>query len=324
MSVRRRLFILLFLCLAVAGQKCYSQIDSTYIGFFSHELSIRPYFSDSFTALSCQFGDDDEITYRPNAPFGLGIGITYKGYSISGSYGFGFMRDKKKGNTKATDFQYHHYGRKFVMDLFFQRYKRFYIEREREVYDLFSDIKLTQYGGFAQYVFNGNRFSYQAAFDQNQRQLKSTGSFLLGGGVYYNKVESDSTLAFNNGAKMMENVQIGVSLGYAYTWVINKRVYISGSIAVGANLGAEGFDKLGKKEEWKIYPTVFPRFSAGYNHDNWSLGLSVVNNRVYILFSDEAKMAFDTGAIQFRFIKRFDSLESLLTPVFLNKKGQKK
>ncbi len=65
MSVRRRLFILLFLCLAVAGQKCYSQIDSTYIGFFSHELSIRPYFSDSFTALSCQFGDDDEITYRP-------------------------------------------------------------------------------------------------------------------------------------------------------------------------------------------------------------------------------------------------------------------
>jgi len=273
---------------------------------------LKAYFLDKFTSLSNQLGDEKEITYRPNAPFGLGLGISYKGYSLSGAYGFGFMRDKRKGKTKSTDFQYHYYGRKFVMDLYFQKYKRFYTEPKEEVYELYPDIKLIQYGGFAQYVFNGNRFSYEAAFDQNKRQLKSVGSFLLGGGVYYNKVESDSTLVFNNGTNSMENVQFGVSAGYAYTWVINKRVYISGSFSAGVNIGADGFDKIGKKEEWKIYPTLMPRFSAGYNHTDWSLGLSFVNNRVYILFSKESKVAFDTGAIQFTFTKRFDTLSSLL------------
>ena len=113
----------------------------------------------------------------------------------------------------------------------------------------------------------------------------------------------------------MENIQFGVSLGYAYTWVVNKRLYFSGSVAVGANIGADKFNKLGKKEEWKVYPTVFPRFSAGYNHDNWSLGLSFVMNRVYVMYSQQSKMAFDTGSMQISFIKRFDTLDSVIKKI---------
>lgn len=160
-------------------QECFSQVDSTYIRSFSQELSLKVYFIDKYTLLSLKSGNDsDEITYEPNSPYGIGLGFSYKGYSLSGAYGFGFMRDKRKGKTKAADFQYHYYGRKFVMDLYFQKYRRFFTE-SNEKYKLFPDIRLKQYGCFSQYVFNGNKFSYEAAFDQNKKQLKSSGSFLL-------------------------------------------------------------------------------------------------------------------------------------------------
>lgn len=287
---------------------CYSQVDSTYIGSFKQEYAIRPYLIEQFTALSHQDKDDEEISYKPNTPYGIGLGITYKKFSISGSYGFDFMRDKKKGNTKSIDFQYHYYGRKFVLDLFLQDYKGLFTDNDEKdgVYTHYPDIHLKQYGAFAQYVFNGNKFSYRAAFDQDEKQLKSVGSFLLGGGIYFNEAKADSSMVFVD-KNYLSNFQFGISLGYAYTWVINKRVYISGSLAVGANIGAESIDKF-RKEKAKIYPTIFPRFSAGYNHDSWSVGLYVLNNRVYVLYSDISKLSFDTGAIQLSFIKRFDKL----------------
>ncbi len=302
--------IFAFICTLFIVLNVFSQVDSSYIGFFDRKTSIRPYFIEKFTALSHEVnGNGDEIEYRPNTPMGIGIGATYKNISLSGGYGFNFMRDKEKGKTKSIDFQYHHYARKFVIDFFFQNYKGFYTEDSDEEYTLYPDIKLIQYGTFAQYIFNGNKFSYQAAYNQNEKQLKSAGSFLLGGGIYYNKAASDSTLVFIN-SRRLNNFQFGVSGGYAYTWVPNKRIFVSGSISVGVNVGTEGIRRVGK-EKFKIYPTAFPRFSMGYNHDTWSIGLSTVINRVYIVYSGDSKMSFDTGVIQLSFIKRFDVLPLL-------------
>lgn len=288
----------------------YGQVDSSYIRFYEHESSIRPYFSDKYTSLIHNLGDNDEAIYRPNAPFGIGLGVSYKNYSISGGYGFDFMRDKKKGKTKSLDFQYHYYGRRFVTDIFFQRYKGLYTEPKEGEYNFYSDIKLVQYGAFSQYIFNGNKFSYQAAYDQNEKQIKSAGSFLLGGGIYFNQAESAGSLMFNNDYKI-KNFQFGVSAGYAYTWVINKYVYLSGSMSFGINVGAKGFDRFGK-DRLEVYPTMFPRFSAGYDRNDWSIGLSAINNVVYIIYSKENEMMFNTGAIQLSFVKRFTTLPGFL------------
>lgn len=287
---------------------CHAQVDSSYIDFFKQKISIRPYLIEAFTALSHQSKNEESIIYKPNAPYGIGLGITYKKISFSASYGFDFMRDKRKGKTKSLDLQYHRYGRKVVLDIFFQNYKGLFTDTDVKdgVYTQYPDIHLIQYGAFAQYIFNGNRFSYRAAFDQDEIQKKSTGSFLLGGGVYYNKAKSDSSMVFIDRTKL-NNFQFGVSAGYAYTWVINKRVFVSGSLSMGINVGAEKINRF-RKGSIEVYPTIFPRFSTGYNHDKWSIGLSVVNNRVYVKYSDESKLAFDTGAIQLSYIYRFDKL----------------
>lgn len=284
-------------------QNAFCQVDSTYIGFYEQPLSVHTYFLDKFTALShLREGEKDETTYRPNAPFGIGLGFSYKNISLSGGYGFDFMRDKKKGKTKSMDFQYHHYGQKFIYDIFFQQYKGVYTEPKDEKYDLYPDIKLIQYGIFSEYVFNGKKFSYSAAFNQSEKQLKSAGSFLLGGAAYYNKARSDSSIVFNGGHHL-KNWQLGVNGGYAYTWVASKHFYVSMSMSVGVNMGIEIIDD--QRSRVKVYPSMFPRFSMGYNQDAWSIGFSGINNRVYILYTNPSKMAFDTAALQFNVVKRF-------------------
>lgn len=300
-SLYKCIVIIIFALLL--SQYSFSQVDSSYVGFYEHPLSVRTYFQDKFTALSHQRENErEETSYRPNAPYGIGLGIAYKNISLSGAYGFDFMRDKNRGKTKSMDFQYHYYGQKFIYDIFFQHYKGLFTEPQDEKYDLYPDIKLVQYGVFSQYVFNDKKFSYSAAFNQSQKQLKSAGSFLLGGAAYYNTASSDSSIVFNGGHRL-KNWQFGVNGGYAYTWAASKRFFISLSMTVGVNMGIENIDD--RKSKVKVYPSLFPRFSMGYNHDTWSVGFSGVNNRVYILYTNPSKMAFDTGALQFNVIKRF-------------------
>lgn len=289
---------------------CLSQ-DSTYIAKFSQDFSTRIYFADKFTALNYEDASAKEFEYRPNSPVSIGLGISWRNTSLSFGYGFNFMRNMKKGKTRSLDFQYHYYGRKVVLDLFFQKYKGFFIEdeKDKDAITLYPDIKIRQYGIYGQYVFNGNKFSYQAAFNQSERQLKSVGTILLGGGIYYNRLENDSTLILN-GKNKLKNLQIGVSGGYAYTFVFKKRYFASLSMTVGLHAGYESLDRIGK-DKIEISPTMFPRFSMGYQHNNWSAAITAVNNRVYVLYSEKSKLGFDTGAIQVTFVKRFDTLPVL-------------
>lgn len=304
---KRYILILYILFISISS---FSQIDSAYIQAFDQELSIRPYVYKKFTTLSTEIGED-ETDYLPNTPVGIGFGVTYKKYSLSGGYAFGFMRDKNKGKTKSIDFQYHYYGRNFVFDFFFQDYKGFYREddKQKEIYHIYPDIKLAQYGVFGQYVFNSKKFSYQAAFNQSEKQLKSAGSFQLGGGLYYNKVRSDSTITLPN--NKLINYQISISGGYAYTWVIKRNFFTSLSVSLGINLGAESIRDFSKKIE--VSPSVFPRFSMGYNGKDWSIGLSFVMNRIYVSHNDKIqKIALGTGNFQLSYIKRID-----IAPKFL-------
>lgn len=288
-----------------------AQIDSSYIMPFKQELAIRPHVYYKFTSLTHEIDDNNEITYTPNSPVGIGLGIIYKNYSISAGYAFEFMRDKERGKTRSFDFQYHHYGRKFIFDLFFQNYKGLYTEDEKEdLYYHFPDIQIIQYGVYGQYVFNNKKFSYRAAFNQNERQLKSAGSFQLGGGLYYNQIKADSTLSLYGKSKL-NNYQVSISGGYAYTWVIKRDYYVSGSIALGVNLGTQSLSNLRHME---ISPSIFPRISMGYNADDWSIGLSAIVNRVYVTRTHSLKMLFDTGNFQFSYIKRFNT-----TPKFVKK-----
>lgn len=286
---------------------CFAQTDSTYIKSFEQELSVSTYLSKDYISLGQVINNKQYRTFQPNNPTDIGLGISLKNTIINFSigYGFNFMRDKKQGKTESFDFQLHNYGREFVSDLFIEKYHGFYIDDNlNKKIKLSPDLKIQQCGVYGQYVFNNKRFSYKAAFDQSEIQLKSAGSFLLGGGVYVTQIESDSSFVYN-GQKTLHNFQFGISGGYGYIWVLNKGWFISGSTTMGINIGSDKISRFGK-QRIKTFPTIFPRISAGYNHNTWSVGFSSINNILIPSISKGTSISVDSGSFQFTFIKRLN------------------
>jgi len=294
----------------------YGQVDSSYIGSFHQEFSVRTYVYQKFTSLSQEFNNDNEVTYAPNNPVGIGLGVQYKNFSLAGGMTFDAFRDKKRGKTKSLDFQYHYYGRKFIADIFFQRYKGFYVaeneDTAKEIIYLHPHISLTQYGVYGQYVFNHKKFSYRAAFNQQEKQLKSAGSFQLGGGMYYNRVIGDNTLIVNEHNRI-SGYQLSISGGYAYTFVIKKNFFASLSVSVGVNLGTEKIKDFFKSVE--VTPSVYPRVSMGYNADSWSIGINAVVNRVGVSDKEDMRLFVDTGRMNMVFVKRFSLAPKVLKKI---------
>jgi len=284
---------------------CIGQIDSSYIRMDEDQVAIKTFLSKNFIFLDQETSNRVNYSYLPNNAPNIGFGLSVNNTIIDFSYGYGFdfLRNKKRGKTDALDFQLHNYGRKFVVDLFIQQYKGFYLNNEDEdKMLLYPDLQIRQYGIYGQYVFNNKRFSYRAAFVQNEKQLKSAGSFLLGGGIYHTKIHSGGSFSHNE-KNTFRSFQFGFSAGYAYTWVLGTKWFISASATTGINFGSEKFKDFGKYRI-KISPTIFPRISAGYSRKSWSLSGAYVGNMVFPEFAEDSNIGLNSGSLQLTLIKR--------------------
>jgi len=306
MPNNRKSHKIIFALFILLSHSVFARYDSTYIAPFEQDFSIGFGTSYQFTMLTHKTDDKHSTAYLPNIPVSLGLSASYKKFSISGGMSFEFMRIKEHGETRAFDWQIHHYGRKYIFDFYFKNYEGFYIRKNDETIILHPDIRLLQYGMSGQYIFNYKEFSYKAVFNRSERQLKSAGSFQVGGGFYYNHVASDTSLTFQK----LNNYQFSLSGGYIYAWVIERDFYVAFGMSAGLCVGTE----TRKIENIKLSPTIFPRISAGYSADGWSFGLSFLVNRTYLSHNAKLNTIFDTGYTEMCFIKRFNK-----SPKFLHR-----
>lgn len=294
--------------LAFSFSRVEGQTDSTYIKGFDYKFTFSTYLLKDFISLTQSYGKDSRVTLYPNNPINLGVGFSIKNTVLNISYGYGlkFLRDSEYGKTSAFDLQLHNYGRKYVLDIYIQRYKGFYERKYNRKGNIriYPNIKIRHYGALGQYIFNHKRFSYKAAFDQDERQLKSAGSWLLGGNIFKSTLRSDSTFTFNN-STLMKRIQLGVNVGYAYNWVLNRNFFLSGSLSLGVNAGSRNIKSITSKID--VYPSVMGRLSLGYNRESWSLGVSYIQNTVYSEMADDTSILLQSGGLQFTFIRRVPS-----------------
>lgn len=309
MSRHSRLTYLLFFGFLFLGvlskeDKVFSQVDTTYIKAFPYQYAARVYTAQNSLSLVFEDAKSEETTFSPNNPVNLGLGFSWKNSSLSFGYGVISTREKERGKTKALDLQYHHYGERWVLDLYAQTSRGFYEESKQQI-ELYPDLKLSLYGAFAQYVFAGDKFSFSAAFNQNKQQLKSAGSWLLGGNVFYTRHRALPTLVSQEGDSDKWNFQLGPNGGYAYSWVFLPNFYFAGSLSIGMNLG---FEKEREAEDYKLLfnPLLFGRFSVGYNAKTWSVNVSSLNTRVYVKYKSDYQTSLETTSFTLSFIKRFN------------------
>ncbi len=274
--------------------------DTTYYVTYPDIIVGRFYFSKKYASFILPAANDEQdLEYKPNTLLTMGIGATYNNLTLNISYGFGFLNhDDEKGKTKSIDLQAHFFPRKWALDLLAIRHKRLYLEPkgyaadDPDSYYYRPDMRQL-FVGFSGYrMLNSQRFSYNAAMMQNEWQKKSAGSLMLGGLVYYGEIKGDSSLvpkqvenSFPQAASI-DNVNffvVGVGGGYAYTLVIAKHFYITGSLI--ANLDADFStveDMNGKKNKTVVKPSAIYKAAIGYNSDSWDISANWAANDLWV------------------------------------------
>jgi hypothetical protein len=327
-AIFRPLATLAFTLLAVAvqgqstSQKKHAPDlhDTTYYVSYENQITGRFYFSKKYTLLRFRnFAEGYSFSYRPNTTLNMGVGATYRWATLNLAYGFGFLNPERgQGKTRYLDLQFHTYGRKIILDAFGQFYRGFYLAgtdiTTDNSYYLRPDLKVNLVGVYTQYIFNHDRFSYRAAFHQNEWQKKSAGTFIAGLEAFYGTVLADSTIVptavdkpvATGNADRLKFFEFGPNVGYAYSLVIRKHFYITASAAV--SLDYSGTQIVQNSQDYWVYgfsPNTFFRVFCGYNTRVWAISAIYLNNAVHLHAKGEGQVTLNTGNARLNFVYRF-------------------
>ena len=315
MKKRRVYFNLFFLfsfIIAMRPDKCIAQktsVDNGYYITYPDKLMLRLYLSQSFAPFTISApGNNKDLNYKTNSKLNLGIGATYRNLTLDLSYGFKFLNpDKGRGTTKGLDFQFHLFPHKWAIDLLGTFIKGYYLDpKDNNGLNLVNyyqrpDFKRDVIGIAAFRVPNANRFSYQAALTQNDWQTKSAGSLLYGGEAYYGIVKGDSVLVPNQvgynfpqaGINEINFFSVGPGIGYAYTLVISKNFFITGSVigSLDVNFSTEK-GPSDNRSKISLLPGGVYKGAIGYNSNTWSISANLTGNALYAGSASSSKEYF--------------------------------
>lgn len=210
--------------------------------------------SDSFTVI--EQGNDKATNYQlfPNLKQQITFGITYKLLDLSFGYTPWFM----KTNTSKYKSDNFNFGTRFkyknwYQSIYFRKQKGFFAEYDNNNQVYVPTLRSLKIGGTVSYVLNKN-FSYSALFNQNEWQIRSAGSLVATASIFYtnlmNKRYKDDI--------SIEMYSLSLAPAYYYTWVINKKIFLSGGLGIGAGI------KIDKNKTAPLGELVF-NTKLGYN-----------------------------------------------------------
>ena len=320
------LFFILFFAGALLPGSTFAQHkfqqDTNYFRTYPEKLILRVFLSQKFAPLTISSQRSEELNYKTNSKLNLGAGITYKAFTVNLSYGFSFLnKDKGQGKTKGLDLQFHIYPHQWAIDILATLRKGYYLDpagnNGLHLSDFYQrpDIKRHIYGLSVFRVPNAGKFSYRAALNQNDVQIKSAGSLLFGGEIYRGSVTGDSALVPTLGNNIYEQegieeitfLSIGPGVGYAYTLVFAKNYFITASAIATVDLNFSTEEDEGvKMKKTGVKPGGIYKAAIGYNSSTWSISANLLGNALYTGSHASSKEYFlPTGNLRFTIAKKF-------------------
>lgn len=333
-TCRFSLSLILFLLFSLtkintANGQIYDTIRHFYTDYISSYkdslLSLQLLTTTKYSRFQLQYIPQDSpkriMKFNPNESVHLGFGLDYKwiGLRLAFAMPFLFNDDKQYGKTNQLDLQAHIYSRKFVIDLTMQAYRGFYIEnadqyipewQQNQKYPVRRDIRTQSASANILYIFNHERFSARAPFNQTEWQKKSAGSFVIGGYFAYFHLRGDSSIVavpanifFTDSSKIVKaNIEhLGWSLGYAYTLVIKRNIFISLSLNPGIALQMSNTrteNHIADANLLKLSLNLNGRFAAGYNGEKYYFGVLSTWENFSLNNSKIVKLQYSSGLIR--------------------------
>lgn len=302
--------------------------DTSYYETFPHKMTGRVFLSQKYIHLNFPaLGNAAEMEYKANAKLNLGIGVTFNHFSINVFNGFAFLNknNKDKGKTKGLDAQLHLYPRKWAIDLLVLFPKGFYLDPKgyasanANTYYYRPDINFTLLGLSTYRVPNKQKFSYRAAIVQSEWQKKSAGSILYGGQAYYGSIKGDSALVptkvQNNfsqaGITKINFVSVGPGIGYAYTLVIDKHFFITGSLVANLDINFTNEEGTSKNSKVSLNQGEVFKTALGYNSSNWNFSVNWTGSGLWFKGASTTENYFwPTGNYKIVIAKKFSIKKS--------------
>lgn len=306
-------------------------VDTSFIKSYRYHITSRLYASRKYTMFTLPGTNNQPYLFRPNNTFNLGVGWTYRGFTLNLGYGFPFVNGdgSLRGKTKNLDLQMHMYARKQVIDVYGQFYKGFYnnpgLVPQQEGFYSDPNTDMLALGFNYTRILNHKRYSIRQGANHDERQLKSAGSFLYGVEGIYNRIKNDTQaivldsfqqLAQFHKVHRFQTFNIGPNLGYGYNWVIAQHFFVGGAATVGTTFSyfqQEGitkqqfstFSKSGNTGIIYIAPTAALRLSAGYNSDRWALIGYYVHQTSTTFVGPQQLMSNGIGNFRINLVYRF-------------------
>lgn len=316
-----------------------NRFDSLYVRDYSHILTVRAYISTKYNTLQLTAGNGaKDLLFRPNNKVNFGVGASYRSLTLNIGVGIpGVNKDQDKyGETRYLDAQANVYTKHWATNIFLQRFKGYYLDtytkeelgwQQATFYPTRPDLVQFNLGASTVHIFNNDRFSYRAAFNQDAWQRRSQGSFLAGGYLTYFHLRADSSLVptqllpqFVDGLQIRRGgfLDIGPSAGYAYTLVLGEHVFITASMVFGAGLSFQRAATVvaTAREDLRTVAGLgwhgqF-RAGAGYNSARYFIGFSFNQENIGYLIDERSSFHWGVGNFRFNVAKRFGDPAAVL------------
>ncbi|HPE56443.1 MAG TPA: DUF4421 domain-containing protein [Bacteroidales bacterium] len=328
--------LILFSGTSLSGQTLLELLsedhDSSYIESYQNQLTTRLYSSRKYTNFTLKDRSENaSLDYRPNPQLNLGFGISYSAFTLNLGFNFPFINDDddKYGNTDYMDLQTHILTPKLTIEFYFSITKGYHIANPDERLSDYQssqglpqrpDILTINIGAQGYYIFNSKKFSYRAAFNQDERQIKSAGSLLAGPALYSNYIQGDSSFiplqinppGFFDGYRLKSSryTRVAAGGGYAHNFIYKKSFFLTLSMILGVGGGFMKINEeditLGAKNNFDVSLIYTFRAAAGYNSRKFFAGVTYVNTAQNTPTPiKRAIYIFDAGNLRFNIAYRF-------------------
>jgi len=278
--------------------------DSNYIESYFNDLIVRIYSGEKTHSLELSdLNEPYRLKYLPNGYFNLGAGFSYRSFGISLATKIPVFQNSsvKHGDTKRFGIQYYLYSGKFSVDVLTSFSKGYYLNRSFSHLASFSkdreyqrpDMSSANLGITVNYIFNNSRFSYKAAFSDNEKQKKNAGSMIAGGSIFSYQTIADSAFVpreiksdyFQKSRDVSKSgvLAFNANLGYAYSFVFFKNGIFTISYILGSGVQDNSFEREIEPDvnRWRISMNHTGRVGVGYRFNRYYARLGIIRSTQY-------------------------------------------
>lgn len=308
--------------------------DTTRIIDMSSNLSLWAYGINKQYSLELKNENvKNKLHVKPNGQTNYGFGFNYKwmGLGIAFHIPGSDTDEDKYGKTQRLDLQFNVFARSFGIDFSSQYYKGYYIDNPEKFMSwtearrpLLPELQTASISLSGYYFTNHEKFSYRAAYVRNDIQKKGAGSLIVGA---YARLDLAHTPDNANtegidgfiSPEMLPSLRdtfdiyaytatnVGLSVGYTFTFVLWKNLFINLSLVPGFGgrsveiNTSSGTNKLSKG----LSAQLVSRAALGFEHKYFFTGMATINTTGSFKY-DPLTVSYTTTKFRIYVGKRFN------------------